>query len=186
MPVRAARPDPADRGEVLYTAQFLLVLRVLQLLGAGFASLILLGFVAVVVYLLTADPPPALLAMLVALGVVILLSWGALLLMIWRQARMALVVRTAGIEARGFLRDHWIPWERVALVETADHWYWRRATRIVTVDGERIISIVTAYQNLFLRGEGRDPAYRDSRLPQLPTRQAIDAHRRWLSGQRQR
>lgn len=177
----------SDRGHVLYTAQFHTVLRVVQRIGIGVVALMTLGMVAGLLWMGTVPELPASpRVVFVVLAACLLVVGGLFTWSMLRSSRMALVVRTAGIEVRGAWRDRWIPWERVARVETSDHWYWRRATQIVTVDGERVIATVTGYQNLYFRGEETDPSHRDHRLPQLPTRQAIDAHRRWLSGQRQR
>ncbi|MEE1617148.1 hypothetical protein [Brachybacterium sp. J153] len=173
-----------DRGDILSTSQMHGALRVTQRVGVVIVACMTLALVGALAGLaVLADLPPLGRVLLAALAVLFLVLFGGLCWSSARQSRMALVVRTAGIEVRGAWRDHWIPWERVARIETSEHWYWRRATQIVTVDGERIIATVTSFQNALFRGEETDPSYRDHRLHQLPTRQAIDAHRRWLSAQ---
>lgn len=169
---------------MLYTAQAVPVLRVLQLVALGVGGVILLATAALP--LLGAFAPglePLVRAGFVAAALLLVL-WAALVLLLGvRAQRLAMRVRTRGIEVHGYLRDRWLPWERIAVIESSDHWYWRRATRIVMVDGERITPVVTSYQFLLLRGEPYDQTARDPRVPQLPTRVAIDAHRHWLRGE---
>lgn len=178
-------PAPDERGAVLYTAQFVGALRVLQLIALIMACVILLGTAALMVLMavLAADLAPLGRAGLVVVSLLLVLLSAPLLALSFRSGRLAMTVRTRGIEVRGYLRDRWLPWERIAVIETSDHWYWRRATRIVLVDGERVTPLITSYQFLILRGEPYDAAARDPRVPQVPTRVAIDAHRRWLRGE---
>ena len=174
-----------ERGAVLFTAQFVGALRVLQLIALIVCSTILLVTVAALVLMavLAVDLEPLGRAGLAVIAVLIALVAAPLLVLLARAQRLAMLVRTGGIEVRGYLRDRWLPWERVAVIETSDSWYWRRATRIVTVDGKRVTALITSYQFLLLRGEPYDDMARDPRVPVLPTRIAIDAHRRWLRGE---
>jgi hypothetical protein len=180
----ASAPAPDDRGAVLYTAQASEAFRILQLTALAVASMILLATAGMLLLVaLAPDLEPLGRAALVVLAILLVLSAAPLLVLNFRAQRMAMRVRTRGIEVRGYLRDRWLPWEQIALIETGDHWYWRRATRIVMVDGERITPVVTSYQFLLLRGEPYDDAARDARVPQVPTRAAIDLHQRWLRGE---
>lgn len=121
------------------------------------------------------------LIVLISLVVVSVLT--VALILGWRGTNLAMDVTTTGIEVRGYFRTRRIPWEQVQIIESSTHWYWKRATCIVTTDGERVIPIVTSYQFLYFRGDPHDAVSRDPRAPQLPTRVAIDAHQRWLRGE---
>jgi hypothetical protein len=173
-----------SRGELLYSARFPKALLVFRLVGIGIMIAMLLGGFGLFAALgLVASDSAAMVA-----GVVVVAMVGLLIVAIcgvsgWRGARLAMNVTTLGIEVRGFLRDHWIPWPQVAVIEQSTHWYWRRAACVVTTGGQRIIAIATSYQYLYLRGEPHDATARDPHIPQLPTRVAIDVHRRWLSGE---
>lgn len=174
----------ADRGQVLYTAQYVLWLRICQAVALCLAAVLLLGTLALVAVLAFAVAESVL--EYAAAGLVLMVGAAFLVLLLAsgvRSLRMQMTVTTRGIEVHGYLRDHRIPWEQVVRVETSGHWYWRRATCIVTADGARIVPIITAYQNLIFRGEPYDATARDPRIPQLPTRIAIDAHRRFLRGE---
>lgn len=180
----ASVPASDDRGTELYTAQASDALRILQLIALAVAATILLATLVLLVLVAFApglEPPGR--AVLVGLAILLVLSAAPLLVLSLRAQRLAMRVRTRGIEVRGLLRDRWLPWQRIAVVETGDHWYWRRATRIVMVDGERITPVVTSYQFLLFRGEPYDDTARDPHIPQVPTRAAIDAHRQWLRGE---
>lgn len=180
---RGHGPSTAQ-GELLHESRFLRGLRILQTVALAVGGVVaLLALTPFVALLFTVTESAASYVAVVALLLACLVLLGLFGLLMWRSLRMAMRVSTRGIEVRGLLRDHWIPWEQVARVETSDHWYWRRATRIVTTDGRRVDAVVTAYQNLFFRGEPYDAAARDPRVPQLPTRLAIDAHRRSLRGE---
>ncbi|GAA1486388.1 PH domain-containing protein [Brachybacterium fresconis] len=173
-----------DRGQVLYTAQYLLWLRICQAVALCLAAMMLLGTFALVTVLSFAVAESV--VGYVVAGLVLMLGAAFLVLLLAsgvRSLRMLMSVTTKGIEVRGFLRDHRVPWEQVMRVETSGHWYWRRATSIVTADGTCIVPIITAHQNLIFRGEPYDATARDPRIPQLPTRIAIDAHRRFLRGE---
>ena len=177
----ASAPSPDDRGAVLYTAQAVGALRILQLVAVVVGAMILLATAALMILVaFSPDLEPLGRAVVVALAILFLLPAAPLLVLSVRSQRLCMRVRTRGIEVHGYLQDRWLPWERVAVIETSDHWYWRGATRIVMVDGERITPLVTSYQFLLFRGEPYDEAARDPRIPQLPTRVAIDVHRRWL------
>lgn len=121
-----------------------------------------------------------LIVVLAIIGIAVLASVGTLM---WRGTNLAMNVTTAGIEVHGYLRTQWLPWEQVQVIESSAHWYWRHATCIVTTSGERVLPIVTSYQFLYFRGDPHDAVSRDPRVPQLPTRVAIDAHQRWLRGE---
>lgn len=180
----ASAPAPADRGDVLYTAQTVGALRVLQIISLAVGSTVPLVPAALLVLLAFAPGlEPLVRAVPVVLAILLVLAAATLLVLGLRAQRLAMRVRTRGIEVHGYLRDRWLPWERIAVIENGDHWYWRRATRIVMVDGERITPVVTSYQFLMFRGETYDDAARDPRIPQVPTRAAIDLHRRWLRGE---
>lgn len=171
-------------GQLLYSARWLRPLRIIQRVGLSIALLIWLGvavFLAVVGFV--AADSAAFVAVVVVLAVCGLLFGAFLAWEVWRTARMAMNVTTAGIELRGMLRDHWIPWHEVAFVEQSRHWYWRRATSIVTTSGRPVVALVTSYQYLFFRGEPYDSVSRDPRIPLIPTRVAIDAHQRYLRGE---
>lgn len=185
MSAPASSVPPDEHGAVLYTARFVGALRVLQVIAVALAGTILLGTAGLLVLMavLATDLEPLGRAGLVVVAVLLLLLSAPLLALTLRSRRLAMTVRAGGIEVRGYLRDRWLPWEGIAVIETSEHWYWRRATRIVTVDGERVTPLITCYQFLLLRGESYDEAARDPRLPLHPTRVAIDAHRRWLRGE---
>jgi hypothetical protein len=169
------------RGALLHESSLSRVLRILQLVALVIGAVIMLLTLALFAALLIAVAESAAAYVAVALILVACLApVGLLALCVRRGMRLAMRVSTGGIEVRGYLRDHW---EQVARVETSDHWYWRRATRIVTTDGRRVDAVVTSYQFLVFRGEAYDDTARDPRIPQLPTRIAIDAHRRFLRGE---
>jgi hypothetical protein len=171
-------------GTVLYVSEFVPALRILQRVVIVFAVVIFVGtFGALGLFFAIAAESLIIAALAVVFALLAGLFCAALLLPTWRSASMALTVTTDGIEVRGLLRTRWIPWQEVAVIESSTHWYWRRATCIVTTGGERIIAIVTSYQYLLLRGDPYDDQARDPRIPQLPTRIAIDAHRRCLRGE---
>lgn len=171
-------------GTVLYVSQLHTAWRVLQRVSIVFAGVLVLSTVTLLGVVL-ALATESLVVAAVAVGLALLIGglFTALLIPTWRSASMALTVTTDGIEVRGYLRTRWIPWREVAVIESSPHWYWRRAACIVTTGGERILAIVTSYQYLLLRGDPYDAAARDPRIPQLPTRIAIDAHQRYLRGE---
>ncbi|MGY5764839.1 PH domain-containing protein [Brachybacterium sp. DNPG3] len=182
-------------GQILHVSQFHAGLRWLQRISLALVALVgglVLVLMAVVpaVRLLSSETPSseAWTGVLVVgvpflLGFVLLLG---IIALVWRNSRQAFTVTTAGVEVRGMLRRRWIPWEQVARVETSDHWYWRRATCIATMSGERVVAPITAYQLLHLRDGlvgSADPSRHDPRVPQPSTRIAADVHRRWLAGE---
>lgn len=171
-------------GTVLFTVRCIRAVQVFQIIGIIIISLTSLGSIALLATLLlaVAESLGAILLVITAAALALALA-GALLLSMWRSIRLAMVITTDGIAVRGHVRDHWIPWAEVAVIETSDHWYWVRATRIVTTSGRRVDPAVTAYQFLWARGESYDAVTRDPRIPQLSTRIAIDAHRRYLRGE---
>lgn len=171
-------------GTVLYTARSLRPLRILQFIGLALAVLILLGvFTGLLVVLLVAITSIGWRIVAIAVTLVVLAVLLAFLALSWRSFRISMTVTTDGIMVCNILRDRWIPWERVQIIETGTHLNWSRATSIVTTDGERIEARITAWRSLYFRGEFHDAAARDPRIPQLPTRCAIDAHRRYLRGE---
>lgn len=179
----------AERGETLYRAEFYPIFSILQrvalvIAGAVFMVPALLLGVFVAIGMQSAW------GVVVALGVVLVGAalGGALIALTWRSTSMAMVVTTTGIEVRGYWIRRWVPWEEIARIESSTHWYWRRATCILThhsltANGERIIAAVTAYQYIFWRNEPYDAQARDPREHLVPTRVAIDAHRRYLRGE---
>jgi hypothetical protein len=173
-----------SRSQLLYSACLPKALNVAMLVSFGIGAPMLLGILGLFITLaLAAADSAANVAVIGVLAVLGLLLIGLYLLSGWRGSRMAMNVTTAGIEVRGYWRDHWIPWPQVARIEQSTHWYWRRATCIVTQSGQRIIPILTAYQYLLFRGEPYNATTRDPNALQLPTRIAIDAHRRFLRGE---
>lgn len=178
----------AERGETLYRAEFYPIFSVLQRImlvvaGAGFFVPVTLLGVFVAIGMQSSW------GIVAALGLALVGAalGGTFIALTWRSTSMAMVVTTTGIEVRGYWIRRWIPWEEIARIESSTHWYWRRATCIHThhtlsANGERIIATVTAYQYIFWRNEPYDAQAHDPREHLVPTRVAIDAHRRYLRG----
>lgn len=184
-----ATAAPPGRGQELYRAEFYPIFPILQRIGLVIAGAVFV-VPALLLGVLVAIAMQSTWGIVVALGVVLVGAalGGAFIALTWRSTSMAMVVTTTGIEVRGYWIRRWVPWEQIARIESSAHWYWRRATCILThhsltANGERIIATVTAYQYIFWRNEPYDAQARDPREHLVPTRVAIDAHRRYLRGE---
>lgn len=149
-------------------------------IGAAVALCIALGALA---FALMVDGPIAGRVLIAMTGMSTLLLVAPVGWYLWRAGRLAMIVRTDGIECRGPFRDRFVPWEKVRVIEAGTHPYWRRAVDIVTIDGARISPMITAHQYQYMRGEPADPAAKVPGAPLLPVRIAQDAHRRYLAGE---
>lgn len=97
-----------------------------------------------------------------------------------RWLRLALVLEDDAVTVRGLLRTVRVPWRDVSRIESARGGYWRRATQVLTHDGQRHTAIGTSYQYLLFRGEPFDEQASDPQIPLRPTQAAMAAHQRWL------
>ena len=170
-------PPPAP-ATVLYTARPALWVRLL-LLAVGVAVAVMIG--GGVIALLLADGDPSLHGR-IALALAAPCALVVLALALLGQ-RPRFIVSTAGVEIRTPLRTRRIPWADVAIIEVDRGWTHQGQTVVVLHDGRRIGAPITEARSAMRRGErtaDHGPGLRD---PAIPTRAAIDAHRRWLRGE---
>lgn len=184
----APAPQPAQSGSagsplVITWAPWMRILGIIGLWVCGFFSvaLVLGTLVPAVLAARKGDLQGALVFGGLALGSLLLLA--ALYVQAARGSREALIISDDAITIRGTFRTRVIPWERVARIEQHDGWYWRRAVRVVTVEGDAWISTVTSYQYVVMRGEPWPPPVNpDGTVPlEAPVRAAIAGHQRWLA-----
>ncbi|PMC76677.1 hypothetical protein CJ197_02825 [Brachybacterium sp. UMB0905] len=174
----------APHGRVLHHVGFSTPVRTLQIGGTVLFALLAAVLIPVLsVMWIRAASSAASVAIAIVLALVALAVTLLLVIHVLRAARAALIITTRGVRIRGLLRTVWIPWESVARIESSGHFYWRRATCVVTTDHRQLLAVVTADQYQILRGEGRDLAAQDPTAPLLPTQLAIGAHRRFLAGE---
>ncbi|MFC7374774.1 MULTISPECIES: PH domain-containing protein [unclassified Brachybacterium] len=172
-----------DSGNTLYVAQLAPAWRIMQWVGFAVLTVLAAGAAAAVAVLSVLAFEGGQRPVAIAVAAAVLVPWSALIVYVFRVARLAMIVTTEGITVRELLRTRRVPWEQVHLIDEAPHWYHRRLTCIVLTDGTRIAPLVTNYLSLRLRGEPWDRAARDRHVPMVPTRQAAAAHRRWLRGE---
>jgi hypothetical protein len=169
---------PPPLPTVLYTARPALWVR-LVLLVVGLAVALMIGGGSLALLLSDGGPSPlgwAALALAAPCALVVL----ALVLL---GQRPRFTVSTAGIEIRTPLRTRHLPWAEIAIVEVDHGWVHQGQTVVVLRDGRRIGAPITEARSAIRRGERTSDHGPGFREPAIPTRAAVDAHRRWLRGE---
>lgn len=167
-----SRSPAPHRPQVLYTASLAWWMRLVTIAVAA-AVVLMIGIPIVAGLLAGADGMglAALLALPALLAVVVVTVLGNL---------QRFTVTTEGVHVRGWLRGVRIPWGEVAVVEVDRSVLGRGATVVVTHDGRRVRSELTAARSAVRRGESTSDHGPDLLQPARPTRAAIQAHREYL------
>lgn len=123
----------------------------------------------------------------VALGLLLWSPLGlVLILVLWLNSRTAMTISTTGIERHGPFGSRWIPWPSISWIQPSEDWFLRGATCVVTTQGERIALRFTASRYTAVRNEPLTESLavmRDHLTVPLPTRVAIESHKRHLRGE---
>ncbi|EWS82962.1 PH domain-containing protein [Brachybacterium phenoliresistens] len=167
----AHSPDP-HRPQVLYTVSLAWWMR---LLSIALALLLELAIgVPVLLALLDGD------GRMMLAGLIVLPLLLAVLVITLLANLQRFTVTTTGITIRGWLGRRRIPWDEVAVVEVDRSTLGRGATVVVTRDGRRVRSELTAARYALRRGESVSDHGPDLLQPARPTRAAIQAHQEHL------
>ncbi|ATG54593.1 hypothetical protein CFK41_07315 [Brachybacterium ginsengisoli] len=167
----------APPAQILYTARPALWARIL-LIAVGVGIVLMVGPGAVALLVAEGGPSPWGWA---ALGLSLPFLLVVVVLVVLAQ-RPRFTVTTSGIEIRTPLRTRRLPWQDIALIEVDEGWIHQGQTMVVLRDGRRIGAPITAARSAMRRGERTSDHGPGLRGAARPTRAAIDAHRRWLSG----
>lgn len=163
---------------MLYTASPALWVRIM-LLVVGLSVAGMIGGISLTL-LFANEGPSALgwIALALATPCVLVVLLAAVL-----GQRPRFTVSTAGVEIRTPLRTRRLPWSEVAIIEVDQGWVHEGQTIVVLRDGRRIGAPITEARSAMRRGERTTDHGPGLREAAIPTRAAIDAHRRWLRGE---
>lgn len=161
-----SRPAP------LYSVSLALWYRLLVL---GVSAIILAMLIVSLIMAVSGENGPLWGVVIPLLPLVVLL-----LVLMTRGLTQRFRVDPLGVELRGILRTHRIPWQQVAIVEVDRSFLHRGATVVVTRDGRRRRSELTAARWALRRGERTSDHGSSLTDPARPTRAAIAAHRDYL------
>lgn len=168
-------PTSSDSSEtILYRAPLVNVGRILALVIVSVPALILLG---IGVLLLVGDSRNPLL-LIVSIPPVLVVC--ALIVI---ATRLRFTVSTSGLTIVNYLVTHRFAWDEVQLIRTAQDFFLRGATTVITRDGRAVTAMVTSSNYALWRGESPWDHGSDLRAGGRPAQAAIDAHQRHLRGE---
>lgn len=168
---------------VLYRAALLPGYRIFMTIFISVAALFpTLALVTITSATLEARTPLWMLIGSVAALVMLIVLVGLLFLAV-RGARSSFTVTTAGICIKEIFRTTDIAWADVAVIQIDQALMQRGRAVVVTRDGNRTPSSITAARFAMRRGESTYDHGPELLHPAVPVRVAIDAHQRYLRGE---
>ena len=116
-------------------------------------------------------------------ALLMLLALIGLIVLAVRAPLASFTVTTAGISIREIFRTTNIAWADVAVIQIDQTLIQRGRAVVVTRDGKRTASSITAARFALRRGESTYDHGPELLHPAIPVRAAIDAHQRYLRGE---
>ncbi len=171
-------PSTTAPPRVLYVARPARWVR-LALIAVGSILVLVLGTGTVSLALADIDPPGLKLAALALVAPAVLV----VVVVVGLGQRPRFTVTTQGVVIRTLLRTRRLPWQHIARIEVDAGWVHQGQTLVVLHDGRRLGAPITEARSALRRGESTRDHGPDLSAPAVPTRAAVDAHRRWLRGE---